>query len=153
MARDMDQATRLREQVGALLRVFLVSERAFPSAEGKARYNPLDFQTLGTLSAAGPQRPGDLAQLFGVAPTTLSSVVARLARRGLLDRQPDPEDGRAVRIALTPAGQEMADAIFRQDIRNMTAMLEVLDPEERETLLAMLDRIVARMTEREQSGG
>ena len=143
----MDQNERLREQIGTLLRLFLVNERAFPSAEGRARYNPLDFQTLGWLARWGPSRPGDMADGFGIAPTTMSSVADRLQKRGLIRREADPADGRARRLALTEEGQDLFAAIYRQDLRNMDVMLGALSADERESLLALMDRVVARVEE------
>ncbi len=72
------------------------------------------------LGATGPQRlvlrivgrfpgisAGRLARLLHVHPSTLTGVLSRLDRRGLLRRRPDPRDGRRWQVALTPRGREM----------------------------------------------
>lgn len=56
------------------------------------------------LAARGPSRMGDLADALGASPAGLSGLVDRLARRGLVERLPDPADGRAALVALTDAG-------------------------------------------------
>lgn len=72
------------------------------------------------LGVTGPQRlvvrvigqspgiaPRELATTLGLHPSTLTGVLSRLGRDGLIDRRPDPEDGRRSRIWLTPAGQKV----------------------------------------------
>ncbi len=72
------------------------------------------------LGITGPQRlvvrvigqtpgiaPRDLATTLGLHPSTLTGVLARLARDGLIDRRADPEDGRRSQIWLTAAGRRI----------------------------------------------
>jgi DNA-binding MarR family transcriptional regulator len=57
--------------------------------------------------------------------------VDRLAERGLLERRPDPADGRSVRLALTEAGRAVQRQIGRQHARGVArAMTAGLDPAE-----------------------
>ncbi|MGO9159319.1 MAG: MarR family winged helix-turn-helix transcriptional regulator [Streptosporangiaceae bacterium] len=55
---------------------------------------------------------GDLARLTGTRPTTLTSVLDRLADQGLIAREIDPADRRSFRISLTPAGRPAAEAVL-----------------------------------------
>jgi MarR family transcriptional regulator, organic hydroperoxide resistance regulator len=70
-----------------------------------------------TLGVTGPQRlvvrivgqrpgisAGDLAATMHVHPSTLTGVVRRLTERGLLERKPDPFDGRRALFRLTRKG-------------------------------------------------
>ena len=52
---------------------------------------------------------------LGLAQSTVTRLVAPLKRMGLLDRRPDPRDGRATCAFLTEQGAEMADRIDRAD--------------------------------------
>ena len=86
----------------------------------------------------GPQRVGDLAQVEPVAQPSMTTLVARLVGQGLVTRGPDPDDARAVRVALTDAGR---DALARRSARRSAAMearLEHLSATERRTLTAAL---------------
>lgn len=47
-----------------------------------------------------------LGATLDVSPSTLSGLVDRMARDGLIERHADPADGRASQIALTPSGGE-----------------------------------------------
>jgi DNA-binding MarR family transcriptional regulator len=73
-----------------------------------------------TLGVTGPQRlvvrlvgrfpgitAGTLAQILHVHPSTLTGVLKRLEKRGLLERKSDPLDGRKALFALTEAGRAL----------------------------------------------
>jgi DNA-binding MarR family transcriptional regulator len=62
--------------------------------------------TLSTLDRTGPRRLTDLAAIEGVAQPSMTSLVTGLERAGLVERRPDPADGRVVLVALTEAGHE-----------------------------------------------
>lgn len=49
--------------------------------------------------------PARLAEILSVHPATLSVALKRLEGRGLIDRTPDPDDRRSVRLNLSPAGR------------------------------------------------
>lgn len=63
--------------------------------------------TLATVARLGPLRISELAEFEGVNPTMLSRIVGKLEERGLLHRSPDPDDGRAARVAATAEGLEL----------------------------------------------
>lgn len=60
---------------------------------------------LGTVSREGPLRLGDLAEADGVRAPTMSRIVDGLVAEGLVERVPDPADGRACLVRTTPAGE------------------------------------------------
>lgn len=51
-------------------------------------------------------RPGRLAEIMHVHPSTVSGLLARLERRGLVDRRTDPRDRRRVHVGLTARGRQ-----------------------------------------------
>jgi DNA-binding MarR family transcriptional regulator len=65
--------------------------------------------TLTTLRRQGPVRLTELAVTEGITQPSMTTLVARLAGQGLVEREGDPTDGRAVLIALTPAGAGLLD--------------------------------------------
>ena len=141
------QAEQLLESVGTLLQLFTVNEERFPSAEGRMRYNPIDFQTLRFVDANPGCRGVDAAKALGVAPTTVQSSLDRLIRNGLIDRKPHAVSKRAKAHFLTEEGQSVRAAIHRQDISNMETMLSVLSPEERASVIVALDKVVASLNQ------
>nr|WP_070959405.1 MarR family winged helix-turn-helix transcriptional regulator [Hyphomonas sp. Mor2] len=141
------QAEQLLESVGTLLQLFTVNEERFPSAEGRMRYNPIDFQTLRFVHAHSGCRGIDAAKALGVAPTTVQSSLDRLIRNGLIDRKPHAVSKRAKAHFLTEEGQSVRAAIHRQDISNMETMLGVLSPDERASVIEALNKVVANLNQ------
>ncbi|MEM7781427.1 MAG: MarR family winged helix-turn-helix transcriptional regulator [Pseudomonadota bacterium] len=140
-----DQAGQLHGHINAMLNLFLVNEQSFPSARGRMRYSPLDFQTI-RFVAANPDCPAKaIADALGVAPTTLQSALDRLIRKGYLERGQHPQDGRAKVHRLTPDGEELRAAIEEQDLENMRFLLAPLSADERKSLLAMMAKVRAKI--------
>lgn len=138
---------RLLESVGALLQLFTVNEERFPSAEGRIRYNPIDFETLRFVYSEPGARGVDLAEALSVAPTTLQSSTERLIRTGLIERREHPTSKRAKAYFLTSEGEEVRAAIHRQDISNMETVLEALTNPEQKALVTLLEKAAARLKE------
>jgi DNA-binding MarR family transcriptional regulator len=84
----------------------------------------------------------EIAEGLDLTAPTVSVGVRRLQEAGLVERQPDPEDGRAVRLFLTASGQALCDRAhaFRQ--AKMRRLLGGLTAEEGATLLGLLERAV-----------
>ncbi len=66
--------------------------------------------------------PGALIAATQVASGTMTNRVDRLARRGLVTREPDPDDRRGVLVRLTTTGRRKADQA-RGDVRKAEARL------------------------------
>src|SRR5206468_6448208 len=64
---------------------------------------------LFVLRELGPLRANELADALFSDPSTLSRQVAPLVERGYVDRQPDPDDRRASRLALSAHGHEVLE--------------------------------------------
>jgi DNA-binding MarR family transcriptional regulator len=75
------------------------------------------------LGITGPQRlvlrvvgrfpdlsAGELAHIVRLHPSTITGILHRLVRRGLLDRSPDPGDSRRARLRLKPAARRYTRA-------------------------------------------
>lgn len=76
--------------------------------------SPHQTRALRVLSRAGGPRLSELAESLHVAPRSATEVVDGLAAKGLVRREPDPSDRRAVRLQLTVVGEgvvaELAEA-------------------------------------------
>ena len=98
------------------------------------------FWLLKNLAASGPQRVTDLAVCAGLDASTVSRHVAQLHSAGLIERAPDPADGRAHRVKLSAAGMERFEAVLSTRRSLLEKCLESWDPNE----LAELDRLLTR---------
>jgi DNA-binding MarR family transcriptional regulator len=76
-----------------------------------------EVNLLACLAEAAPQTAGALGAATGQRPSTLTGVLDRLERRGLVERRQNPADRRSTLIALTAdghaAGRQVADAFER----------------------------------------
>jgi DNA-binding MarR family transcriptional regulator len=141
----MNDAQQMAEALRVLLRTFTVSETRFPAAEGQARYNGADFQTLYFLGNNAGASGLELASFLGVAPTTAQSVIDRLVKRGYVSRTRSSQDGRAVELRLTESGEVLRAAIARQDDANCRRMLESLPKANRSAFVDQLAQIASAL--------
>ena len=79
---------------------------------------PSEINALANLADGRSRTVSELGAAVGARPTTLTSVLDRLERRGHITRGARPGDRRAVLIELTPSGRVTAAAI-RQAIADL----------------------------------
>lgn len=65
------------------------------------------------LHVYGPVRLAELQRVFGLRPSTLSTVLDRLSRRSLVERERDPDDRRTFVVGLSEPGHAMAERVQR----------------------------------------
>ena len=110
---------------------------ALDAALGDLRLTAGEVNALACFGGADAVPLRDLVAATGQKPSTLTGVLDRLERRGLLARAPHPGDRRALHVALTPAGREaraQVDAAFADLGRRL--------PGDARELLAAVDRAV-----------
>jgi len=72
--------------------------------------NASEINVLANLADGLSRTIGELASATATRPTTLTSVLDRLVRKGHVTRALDPADRRSFRVSLTPGGRRAADA-------------------------------------------
>ncbi|GAA1845491.1 MarR family winged helix-turn-helix transcriptional regulator [Brevibacterium marinum] len=78
----------------------------------------------------------------------LTHSVARMEKRGLLERFSIPEDGRGVNCQMTEAGWELLVAVAPSHVVGVREhLVDLLDPEEMETLGRVFGKVTAHMRE------
>ncbi|HEY4894882.1 MAG TPA: MarR family transcriptional regulator [Solirubrobacteraceae bacterium] len=97
-------ASELRVVLGQLVRR-LRAEHRFSLPQGSV---------LGRLDREGPRGTSDLAASERVRPQSMAQTVAELEAAGLIDRRPDPADGRRALLELTDLGRATLAADRRQ---------------------------------------
>jgi DNA-binding MarR family transcriptional regulator len=93
---------------------------------------------LGNLRDLGPTRITELAALEAVTQPTMTTLITRLERDGLVTRSPDPGDARAVLAGITDEGRERLSRMRAARAAVLDAALAELEPNEREALEAAL---------------
>jgi MarR family transcriptional regulator, lower aerobic nicotinate degradation pathway regulator len=102
------------------------------------------FAVLVTLWQQGDLALGDLGGLTAMDPATLQEVVRRLVHRDLVTIRDDPRDGRRRLARLTRKGRILAFRLRAMGTDVSGAVLARLDDGERETLLALLRKMMDR---------
>jgi MarR family transcriptional regulator, organic hydroperoxide resistance regulator len=102
---------------------------------------PAEINALANLADRRPRTISELGQLIGSPPTTLTSVLDRLERRGHVARNPHPTDRRALVVELTPSGRRAAASIRRAITRLEKHLLGGLDATSVDGLRAGLDAL------------
>lgn len=103
-----------------------------------------EFDVLVAVGVHGPLRPSELTRKASLAPnpTTASSIVARLEKRGLVKREPHPDVGGGVIVEATEAGIEMLEFLFPEVERKVLSWFEGhFSDEELVSLAEKLERI------------
>ena len=101
-----------------------------------AGLTPTQLAALSTVERSGPLRLGDLAAAEGIAPSTLTRLVAVLEEFGYVQRCADPKDARASTLAITPAGHETLERLRAEGTALLTQSLMLLTAEQRAALAA-----------------
>jgi DNA-binding MarR family transcriptional regulator len=98
------------------------------------------YALLFQLVKDGPQRSSVLAEAACVDPSTVSRQVGDLVRAGLVERVPDPDDGRASLLEATPRGHAVYAARQQSRLRAFGRILDGWDPDDVATLTTLLAR-------------
>jgi DNA-binding MarR family transcriptional regulator len=107
------------------------------------RLDRMALLVLGTLSYCGPSRLTTVAERTGLDPSTVSRQVADLEKAGLLARESDPEDRRAILLKATTEGQSVLDRLVRGRRRRVERLLSDWDGEDIVTLGRLLGQLNA----------
>ena len=82
----------------------------------------------------------EMAKGLNLATPTVSIGAQKLEEAGLVERQSDPQDGRAVRLFLTPEGHDLHQRTSNYRRQKFERLLAGLTPQEQETLLGLLEK-------------
>jgi DNA-binding MarR family transcriptional regulator len=106
---DDEAFNALEQELGTLLR----RARAMSAEMGREVHPDLDPEAYGLLAGIHDYswaRASDLALHFGLGKATVSRQLKVLAELGLIERRPDPADGRAHVLALTEEGRQRLES-------------------------------------------
>jgi DNA-binding MarR family transcriptional regulator len=101
---------------------------------------------LWRLRTQGPLMLGDLAESLDVSPRNITGLVDHLEKDGLVERFDDPEDRRATRVRLAPAGKQKLSDIKNQISSQRVGVVAGFTDEELKQLRHLLLKMVRNMT-------
>ena len=102
-----------------------------------ARYEAL---VLLTFSREGRLPMSKIGQRLMVHPTSATNIIQRLEGQGLVERAPNPDDGRGTLAAITPSGREVMEQATR-DLVDRGFGLTALSASELEQLFLLLRKV------------
>ncbi len=148
-----DDPPTVDERLGnVLFDVWLVSRATTALIDDAVHASGIDadeFAIYSVLASNGGMTPTELAHWMSAPATTVSSYVKRFERRGHVRRDPNPDDGRSYRVALTVAGRRVhaaAGDLFRPVLDEITRRVGRDVPETHQRLQALHDVIVTMGT-------
>jgi DNA-binding MarR family transcriptional regulator len=83
-----------------------------------------------------------LADYLGLEKSTMTGLVDRAEKRGLLERAPSASDGRAVDVFLSPEGAELAERLYAHVVRSLSPLTSELAPADQRRLQTLLERML-----------
>jgi DNA-binding MarR family transcriptional regulator len=110
------------------------------------------LRLLGLLRDRRP-RMTELAAFLGLDKSTMSGLVERAERRGLVTRGKSPEDRRAVDVSITPAGRELAERLQEEIRAALAPFTDRLHADDRHVLTHLLDTVSDRAAGHRGDGG
>ncbi|GLY92234.1 MarR family winged helix-turn-helix transcriptional regulator [Actinoallomurus iriomotensis] len=88
--------------------------------------HPTQLIVLALLNQYGPLRIGELARRVPCSQPTATTAVAGLLSAGFVDREPDPTDGRATRVAATAAGLDILRSFAHSEAEVLAELMSTL---------------------------
>ncbi len=132
-----DLANDLRIVLGQLLRR-LRADDVLPTSH---------ITVLSRLDRAGTQTTSGLAAAERMRPQSMAQTIGELEKEGLVERRPDPSDGRQILVELSEGGREaLYEGRRRRQDWLAQAIADSLTPAEQETLAQAID-LLHRLTE------
>jgi DNA-binding MarR family transcriptional regulator len=139
----METETGIEELTSLLIEFY---ERFSSWEQGVVRETGLtlpQMHTLEIIGASGELRMKELAGKMGVTTGSLTVLVDRLVRAALVERRPDVNDRRSIRVCLTPEGRKHFEGHHTLHLQLSQEISGALTPEEAGRFPEMLRKIMA----------
>ena len=143
-----EQSRQLASHLQTVLELARGAEKKNPAVE-----EGLTPQELRVLSAVGREKTCIMSKIASAICLSLSSctgLIDRLVEKRLVCRDRDANDRRVVSVSLTAQGEKLHESAQRGTVEFARGLLEGLEPEEQEALVALLGKVSKRI-EREKA--
>src|SRR5512137_2522502 len=158
LAAHIDQAAAI---VRDLVRLKPRLKLALPPdlARAKARFDALHSAShhntllqVGVVLSSQPEplSMGELSKALDVPLSTATRIADWWVKNGYAERSPDPKDRRVVRVALTRSGRDLIKAGNKLICQRVEQALRRFTPQERETLVALMRKLVTSLENKEE---
>lgn len=134
-------------EVASQLRLSVARLHRTLRQQAEAGLSPSQLSALAAIDRHGSMTLGELAVHEGVAPPTITGIVARLEADANVAREADPDDRRVVRVVATEKGRTLLDTARQRKDAWLSRRLADLEPDELERLAAAVD-VLGALVER-----
>ena len=138
----------MEEQINLDLRLFRVWMKASRAVVANIqkdieshKINNENFMILELLYSKGPHPVQKISEKFSIPSGSITYVVDKLEKKGLVERQPNPNDRRASNVVLTEEGRALFDEIFPKHVATISQNLSFISNDEKQQLIDLLKRI------------
>lgn len=139
-----------RQGVGnrELARLFrMVSKFMVRAHHGGGHAPHAQFKLVALIHEKGPISQGDLLTMLDIRSSSLSELLAKLERSGLVVRERNPEDRRSFIVSTTPEAEALLAGSVRDEREIAGSLFACLDEAEKETLHALLTKMAGSLGE------
>jgi DNA-binding MarR family transcriptional regulator len=127
--------------VDALAQLSFVILNALTEIAGEYDLSIIQIRLLGVLRDREPKM-NTLGRHLGLDKSSISGLVDRAQRRGLVIRTPSETDGRSFRVSITETGRQIAEKVSTAYAERIATLTETMAPQDRQLLAQYADRIV-----------
>lgn len=140
---EMEVAAHIIEVIPYLSRAIAAEAR---QTLGDGWFTLVHLRVLAHIRRSGGCSLGDLAERRGVSLPTMSKMVSSLVDKGLITREPDPSNRRAVIIHLTEEGESLYLEVLAKLQRSIARDVERLTQPQQEAVVSSLEVLAEVMT-------
>ncbi len=139
----MPRTARIAKLIGHMLAM----KREIHERLGKRSF-PLSPSTLPRLLLLGYVREQEepsmkeIASFLRITPPSTTALTNSLVSAKFLERKPDPDDRRCIRLRLTPKGKTFIEQRFAEVERQMSLVLRRLTPKEQDQMICLFEKIL-----------
>ncbi len=137
---DGDTSRALKLWV-VLARAYAAVAREVEADIARSGLTTTEFGILEALHHKGPLLLGEIQRKVLVTSGGITYLVDRLVAKGLVTREPSPDDRRARYAVLTPEGARMISSIFPAHAEFLTGTMQALTPEEQANATTLLRKL------------
>jgi DNA-binding MarR family transcriptional regulator len=127
----------------AVMGLLMQAGRRLRARHPEDQVDPSTFPLAKQLMIHDAMRLSDLATAVELDASTVSRQVKQLEDKGIVERTPDPDDGRASLIRFTAHGRKVMRDGFRRRFERIRSVLEPWDERDRAQLQTLLTRLTA----------
>lgn len=127
--------------VDALVQLSFLTQRILSDTGAEHDLSIIQIRLLGVLRG---RRAGmlELGSHLRLDKSSMTGLVSRAEKRGLVQRAPSPHDGRAVVVSLTPLGQQLTDRCSAEVGRRVTELTQRLTTAQRTQLTELAAALI-----------